>query len=163
MPSSAFWITYTVLRPVICCRPVTLPLLGGITTPPVFVLKMDKQPRTSPPTILMLVQPYEPMKSCPFWLICMRPWYPSVMMAEPVTVIELVAMAVSLPQVVALVMLPAQVFVPGGVPATYRVEPLTKPKVAALTGVVLVAVDAPTSAMLTPAAVPPHCAPQFKM
>jgi hypothetical protein len=85
------------------------------------------------------------------------------MIAEPLTVIELVLMAVSLPQVVALVTLPVQVFVPGGVPATYSVEPLTKPKVAALTGVVLVAVEAPTSATLTPAAVPPHWAPQFKM
>src|SRR5580693_721883 len=74
------------------------------------------------------------------------------MMAEAVTVIELVSMALSLPHVVAAVTLPVQVLVPGGVPATYRVEPLTKPKVAALTGMVLVAVVAPTSAMLTPAA-----------
>jgi hypothetical protein len=89
------------------------------------------------------------------------------MIAEPVTVIELVSIAVSLPQEVAAVVVPAQVFVPGGlaggVPATYKMELLNKPKVAVLTGVVLVTVEEPSSRTPTPAAVPPHCAPQFKM
>src|ERR1700674_258037 len=111
--------------------PVTSPFCGGITTLERFVLKMDRQPRTSPPETLTLEQPRAPTKSCPSWLICMRSWYPSVMVAEPETAIEAVSITLSLPQVVAAVAVPVQAFVlagvAGGVPATYRVEPFSKP------------------------------------
>ena len=58
-----------MLRLVKLCRPFTSPLSGGIRTEPSPVLKIARQPRTSPLGLLtlpMFVQSCDPMKSWPF-------------------------------------------------------------------------------------------------
>src|SRR5438445_13038079 len=89
------------------------------------------------------------------------------MMAELVTVIEVRSTTSSRPQEVAEVVLPEQVFVPGGVglgvPATYNVLPESSPIVAPSTGMVVPVVLVFMSSTVMLAAVPPHSGPQFRM
>src|SRR2546428_4689720 len=92
------------------------------------------------------------------------------MMTEPVTVIEARSTTSSRPQEVAAVVLPVQVFVPGGVglgvPATYSVLPESSPMVAPSTGMVVpeILVFMSSTVMLAgvPAS-PPHSGPQSRM
>src|ERR1700704_6563677 len=95
-------------------RPVTSPLAGGTTTLELLGLKIERQPRTSPGLlplsgILMLVQFRAPIKSCPFDPNSIRSWKPSVITADPLTVIELRSMTFTMPQVVAAVPEPQEV------------------------------------------------------
>src|SRR5437016_6057103 len=112
----------------------------------------------------MLVQWVAPTKSWPF-AISMREWLPSEMIADPVTRLLPTSMVSSRPQVVAKVVEPVQLLMPGGVggvPATYSVVPDSRPKVAPSTGIVTVAVLLLRSRTVTLAAVPLHSGPQFK-
>src|SRR2546428_11937576 len=92
------------------------------------------------------------------------------MMTEPVTVIEARSTTSSRPQEVAAVVLPVQVFVPGGVglgvPATYNVLPESSPMVAPSTGMVVPAVLVFMSSTVMLAVLPGtslHSGPQLRM
>src|SRR5215469_8415808 len=154
-----------MLRLLIGCIPVTLKLPrtgenSGITVEDELVLKMVRQPCTWPvEESLSGEQAMAPMYKRLLLAICICRCFPSVMLTG--------ADAVMLPVLTVCKVPPAGQ--PGGgegdVPATNRLEPLNNPMVAPQTGATepKFGVAPLKSTDTTPAAVPLHSGPQFRM
>src|SRR5580765_6710549 len=117
------------------------------------VLKMVRQPRTLPGTLLFTgVQAIAPTYSR-WFARPIFPWWPSVMFTGADEVIAAVLTICSVP-----------VEPPTGVPATYKLLPLSRPVVAAATGTEATVAGGPLkSTSITLAEAPAHSAPQFRM